>query len=34
MISAAISENNLISQRTGFVLMLKPKGKHMFKRLT
>jgi hypothetical protein len=33
MISKAISEFGLISKRTGFVLMLKPNGRHVFKDL-
>jgi hypothetical protein len=33
MISKAISKHGLISKRTGFVLMLKPNGKHVFKNL-
>jgi hypothetical protein len=33
MISTAISEHNLISNRSGFVLMLKADGKHFFKKL-
>ena len=33
LISKAISEFSLISGRPGFVLMVKPNGKHVFKRL-
>jgi hypothetical protein len=33
MISKAVSEQNLAAQRTSFVLMLKPKGKHFYKKL-
>lgn len=33
MISKAVSEHSLIAERTGFVLMLKPNGKHVFRRL-
>lgn len=33
MISEAISEFNLVSERGGFVLFLKPEGSHVFKKL-
>ena len=33
MISKAVSEHSMIAERTGFVLMLKPNGKHVFRRL-
>lgn len=33
MISKAVSEFSLAAERTGFVLMLKPNGKHVFRRL-
>lgn len=33
MISKAISNFDLISKRTGFVLLLKPDGKHVFRKL-
>lgn len=33
MISKAVSEHNLISEHTGFVLMLHPSGRHVFRRL-
>ena len=33
MISTAISEHNLIANRSGFVLMLKADGKHFYKKL-
>jgi hypothetical protein len=33
MISKAVSEFDLISERSGYVLMLKPNSQHVFKRL-
>ena len=33
MISKAVSEHDLISERKGFVLMLHPNGRHVFRRL-
>jgi len=33
MISKAVSEFSLISERSGFVLMLHPNGRHVFRRL-
>ena len=32
-ISKSVSEHSLVAERTGFVLMLKPNGKHVFRRL-
>lgn len=33
MISKAVTAHSLVAERTGFVLMLKPSGKHVFRRL-
>ena len=33
MISRAVSDFSLVSERSGYVLMLKPNGKHVFKRI-